>query len=254
MSIKEKIKVLFRGIIMPTLIFVGITIFLTLIMQCFHKKDLNATFIQGIADIILLFILFPIYLSFIKSENVERGKFAFRVCLFMIPLSFSICLLSNILIDILPIFKDTNEVSEDIEKLLSNTNIIFVIILVGISIPIIEELLFRGFFYVAIEKVSNSIIAIIISSMLFALAHGNLEQGAYAFFAGLFLSYVRYKYKSIIYTIIMHFFMNLTSLVFVNQVTTLTDLRSKMFILFISIAILIFTLIRINTNDKIKYY
>lgn len=46
------------------------------------------------------------------------------------------------------------------------------VLIVGVAIPFYEEVMFRGFFYEAIERRWSTRVALIVSSILFALAHG----------------------------------------------------------------------------------
>ncbi len=76
-----------------------------------------------------------------------------------------------------------------------------------ICAPIFEELVFRK---ALISKISGygDRIAVLLSAFLFAIFHGNLLQGGYAFILGIFFVYVFVKTGRIIYSIIMHMFVN----------------------------------------------
>ena len=77
--------------------------------------------------------------------------------------------------------------------------------------PATEELLFRGLFYNALSKYSRRM-AIVMSSLMFALFHGNLTQFFYTFWCGLILAYIMEKYNSIIPCILSHMALNTISL------------------------------------------
>lgn len=77
----------------------------------------------------------------------------------------------------------------------------------GIIGPIAEELVFRGFAMRCLEK-HGKMLAIVVSSILFGVMHGNLPQGMFAFFVGLVLAYVAMEY-SIIWSIALHIFNNM---------------------------------------------
>ena len=63
----------------------------------------------------------------------------------------------------------------------------------GLVSPVAEELLFRGVLYVRMRRFVEPIVSIILSSALFAVYHGNLVQGIYAFVIGCVLAYA-YEY------------------------------------------------------------
>lgn len=63
----------------------------------------------------------------------------------------------------------------------------------GVVSPIAEELLFRGILYARLRRLMEPSAAIVVSAALFAVYHGNLVQGIYAFVIGCFLAYA-YEY------------------------------------------------------------
>lgn len=87
------------------------------------------------------------------------------------------------------------------------------ILTAGIMYPIIEELLFRGVFFRLLRKKLTFVWAMIISSIIFGLYHGNLVQFVYAGIIGLLLAYFYEKYDSILVPIVSHMAMNLIVLI-----------------------------------------
>jgi len=73
--------------------------------------------------------------------------------------------------------------------------------------PIVEEVTYRGYVLRTIEKYGK-VFAIVVSSILFGIMHGNLPQGMFAFAGGLVLGYVALEY-SIVWAIILHMFNNM---------------------------------------------
>lgn len=95
----------------------------------------------------------------------------------------------------------------------------FVIFASILLAPIGEELLCRGviFHYVgkAVEGMKNPKaafwIANTIQALMFGILHGNLVQGFYAFFIGLCLGWLRWRYNSLYPSMLAHFIVNFTS-------------------------------------------
>lgn len=85
----------------------------------------------------------------------------------------------------------------------------FVTIAVGILGPFIEELIFRGLVYRRARDYFGFVPAVLISAALFALIHGNMQQGVFAFFAGIFLALLYEHYGTIAAPVIFHVFNNL---------------------------------------------
>ena len=72
---------------------------------------------------------------------------------------------------------------------------------------VVEELLFRGT-VCRVLKVYSDGSAVVISAILFALMHSNIEQLFYTFVAGLLFGWVYVRTKKLIYPIILHFLNN----------------------------------------------
>lgn len=85
----------------------------------------------------------------------------------------------------------------------------FTLSLVSICIlaPVIEEVFFRRFLFVALRKRMNFILALLISSVLFTTVHPNVALGA---IGGIYLGYVYEKGKSLPANILIHSIVNLT--------------------------------------------
>lgn len=93
-------------------------------------------------------------------------------------------------------------------NLLFDGLIILYIVLLG---PLLEEILFRGILLRTLDRY-HRVFAILISSMLFAMMHMNLQQGFTTFFIGCFLAYVSLKENSMRIPIILHMLNNLIAL------------------------------------------
>ena len=72
---------------------------------------------------------------------------------------------------------------------------------------ICEELIFRGIITNGFKKY-GTVIAVVLSAVLFALVHQNLQQLLYQLFLGGVMAYIAIKTGSIVYTMILHFFNN----------------------------------------------
>lgn len=85
--------------------------------------------------------------------------------------------------------------------------------------PIGEELLCRGIILHYCMKATDGLqsrqmqfwIANVIQALFFAIMHGNIIQGSYAFVLGLGLGYLRYRYDSLYPSILAHFLINFLS-------------------------------------------
>ena len=83
---------------------------------------------------------------------------------------------------------------------------------VGIGIPVAEELVFRGLVFARLRKKMDFWAAAGLSAALFALYHGNVLQGVYAFLMGLLFSWIMEREKTIGAPLVTHMAANFTSL------------------------------------------
>jgi membrane protease YdiL (CAAX protease family) len=89
---------------------------------------------------------------------------------------------------------------------------IILILSVSIVAPIYEEIIFRGILLKGMSKKINPTLAIVLSSLFFALVHMNIPQGINAFFLGLVLGFIYLKTGSIYLSIFAHFINNFLAL------------------------------------------
>lgn len=91
---------------------------------------------------------------------------------------------------------------------------IFAFLLLVIAAPILEELLFRGIILDGLLKKYSPLAAILISSLLFGLAHLNPWSFINGLFIGIFSGWVYYKTRSVLPSIIIHASANLSGFLF----------------------------------------
>lgn len=94
---------------------------------------------------------------------------------------------------------------------LYSTGILPELIGLGVLAPAAEELLFRGLVYRRFKEFNSVIGSMIWASLLFALLHGNLVQGIYAFISGFLMCYVYERYGSLKAPVVMHMASNVTA-------------------------------------------
>ncbi len=78
------------------------------------------------------------------------------------------------------------------------------LVLIG---PLLEELVFRGFFYGPIRRRVGSSIAIFLTAILFMLGHGHVAAGTFVF--GLFFAYLYESTQSLVPSALFHVLLNL---------------------------------------------
>ena len=73
--------------------------------------------------------------------------------------------------------------------------------------PLFEEFWVRGIIQTGLSKYGHGF-SIMVSALIFGLAHGNVHQFCFTFVIGIALGYVRYAADSIVPTTIIHFILN----------------------------------------------
>lgn len=102
--------------------------------------------------------------------------------------------------------------SNGITDATSITQLLFEIVIIGGLSAICEEIFFRGFVLRAFER-KSPIVAIIMSSLIFAIMHGNLQQIFYAFLCGIILGTVVILTDSLLAGCMIHFTLNTLSVI-----------------------------------------
>ncbi len=110
-----------------------------------------------------------------------------------------------------------------VEAMTANTPWWINLIFIAILAPILEELVFRKILCRHLLPLGEGY-AIILSSVIFGLCHGNLFQFFYAFGVGVILALIYVKTGKLIHTITFHFIINFFGGVFAPWLITKLDL------------------------------
>lgn len=175
-------------------------------------------------------IAFPIFVLLMKrlpSQAPNKSKISIKEFIKLLSVSILVMYLGEYLSSAVLVFIDEQlgAMPEDaVSSLLSSANIWLSVLVVGIIGPIVEELMFRK---LVIDRLTpyGDVCCILFPSIIFGLIHGNLYQFFYAFFIGMILSFIYVKTGKIIYSILIHCFINLFCGVFMTYVMSLVDIN-----------------------------
>lgn len=103
--------------------------------------------------------------------------------------------------------------SDPVSELLSGSGFVINIIFVGLLAPVLEELVFRKAVIDATRRYGEKT-ALVLSALIFGLIHMNIYQLFYAFAIGLVLGLVYLRTGKIIYSMLIHFTINMLSVLF----------------------------------------
>lgn len=169
-------------------------------------------------------VTIPLFLWLLKldfeKDNFKNGKIEFEKpktihWVFTVILAVTFCLSMNGMIGlsrIQEIFPGFEEVAEYIYS----GGILMQILSVGIVVPVVEELIFRGLAYKRLERYGNWKTAMVVSSLFFGVYHMNAVQFIYATIMGLLFAYLYHKMKTIWAPIVLHCTANIVSVLITN--------------------------------------
>lgn len=145
-----------------------------------------------------------------KAGLIPNKKATWKEYLYVIGISIPFSLgLNNILL--LSNLAEYSEAYQETSEILYSPSFPVQILCVGIIIPIMEEMIFRGLIYRRMRRNVSMVKAMIFTSLMFGLYHGNSVQFIYALLSGLLLSYMYEKYGSLKAPVLAHMLMNIVS-------------------------------------------
>lgn len=145
-----------------------------------------------------------------KAGFVPNKKAPLKDYLFVIGISIPFSLgLNNILL--LSNLAEYSEAYQETSEILYSPSFPVQILCVGIIIPIMEEMIFRGLIYRRMRHNVSMVKAMIFTSLLFGFYHGNSVQFIYALLSGMVLAYLYEKYGSLKAPVLAHMLMNIVS-------------------------------------------
>ncbi len=183
--------------------------------------------------------LLGLYLSNDREDRRIAGIAPPRVAGGVVALSIvfgaAACLLGNELIS-LSSLPETSSSFINVEAMLFSSGIVVEIIVIGVLIPIVEELVYRGLAFRRMRDTIGFLPAMLVSAFLFALAHGNIVQGLYAFGVGILLAYVCERSGCLAAPILLHITANTVS-VLITELSQVQTLLSRDLFFFGSMAV-----------------
>lgn len=164
-------------------------------------------------SIIITIFAIMIKIGLRDKQIVSINGLKKTVSIELMILSLSIGVISNIIVNIIPDnMINKSSAYKNLQRSYTKMSSIQLFIAIAILAPLVEEIVLRGMVLFEISRL-NSLVAIIASAFIFAVLHGNIVQGIYAFAIGLFIATVDIKYNTILYGILMHSCMNIGSFV-----------------------------------------
>lgn len=207
-------------------IILGFIIAFTLQAVAYRYNFENLTensIILTVYSLIISLSYFIIFFAYNKTQKIEikkasliKVKFGWKNLFLCVIIAFVTLFGFNTLINYLFHLLEKIGYQPDTSLPLPLTNgwwLTINIVILAVLPAVFEELIYRGVILNGLRRF-GSIKAVVISALLFALAHGSAMQFFYQFILGLVLGFVLIKTGSIVAAMIIHFLNNATVIVF----------------------------------------
>lgn len=107
----------------------------------------------------------------------------------------------------------------------------------AVTAPILEEVLMRGLLYARLRRCFSDLRpAVLLAALAFALFHGNVVQGVYAFFLGLYFVWLYEVYRTLLLPVLAHAAANASSIL-LEQTGWLDGLYEELPVYFLTVAV-----------------
>jgi sodium transport system permease protein len=119
-----------------------------------------------------------------------------------------------------PLGDSTQQLVRSVERIIADAPLTSVVICLVLLPAVCEELAFRGFIFGGLLQHRGNLRAVLLSSLLFGLIHGLIQQSIAAGLFGLLLGWIAVRTGSVIPCIAMHALHNLLGILIIRQLAT----------------------------------
>ncbi|EEE41190.1 CAAX amino terminal protease family protein [Methanobrevibacter smithii DSM 2375] len=197
------------GIIVLVLnLFIGL--FISMINPNLLSNQTMMTFFSAIWTYLLPLPIFIYIMRKTEAKTLEKHKMTVKTFVICISITMFLMWIGNIMGVIITSGIGSliqHEVANPIHDVINNSGLVANLIIITTIAPIFEELIFRKLLIDRTIKYGGTI-SVLLSGLLFAFFHGNLNQFFYAFLLGGFFAIVYIKTGQIKYTIGLHMIIN----------------------------------------------
>lgn len=172
--------------------------------------DIGATFQLMVVSEVLALIGLALYLKIVRGSWRQLGLTLHRWfdILLVIPAAFVYFVFTTVLFVAAGFFlsEETLGQAQDtgFNEAASTSELAIAFLALVVVAPIVEELLFRGFVFKGLRQSLGAWPAIIVSALIFGLAHLQVNVGIDTFALGLVLAFLVHKTGSIYPAIVLH--------------------------------------------------
>lgn len=164
--------------------------------------------ISGIVTLVIYWIVFLIRKKKFRKEVVIE-KIDTRGILPIILLGMALNIVIALVLDLIPFPQSWIDSYTMNSGSLGEGNVIVNWISVVFMAPVLEEIVFRGLIYTRLKKGMPTLVAAVLSALLFGAMHGTIIWFLYAFVLGLILVWCFERFHSLTANILLHGVFNL---------------------------------------------
>lgn len=188
----------------------SIGLFISIINPNLLSNQTMMTFFSAIWTYLLPLPIFIYIMRKTEAKTLEKHKMTVKTFVICISITMFLMWIGNIMGVIITSGIGSliqHEVANPINDVINNSGLVANLIIITTIAPIFEELIFRKLLIDRTIKYGGTI-SVLLSGLLFAFFHGNLNQFFYAFLLGGFFAIIYIKTGQIKYTIGLHMIIN----------------------------------------------
>lgn len=189
-------------------LFIGL--FISIINPNLLSNQTMMTFFSAIWTYLLPLPIFIYIMRKTEAKTLEKHNMTVKTFVICISITMFLMWIGNIMGVIITSGIGSliqHEVANPINDVINNSGLVANLIIITTIAPIFEELIFRKLLIDRTIKYGGTI-SVLLSGLLFAFFHGNLNQFFYAFLLGGFFAIIYIKTGQIKYTIGLHMIIN----------------------------------------------
>lgn len=192
--------------------------------ESYDMLDNNILFISGISALAAI----PVLKRMLGREWLKRPYLIqqrepkAKKYLFVFMAAVGMTVAANLLINALEVFKYATDYAQTAGDMYAEP-LYMQVLVIGILMPIMEELIFRGLIYERVSNFSGEASGVLLTSAIFGIYHGNLVQGVYAFCFSFLMIYAYKRTGSFLAPVGFHIVSNLICLV-LNRMSPLSTM------------------------------
>lgn len=197
--------------------------------------------VTGLAS---LFII-PLGVYLMRQDDWKRMYFGniWKITVLDAGIAFGLGMcygqIGNTVIGLLNLFDLFGSYNQMMGQVLTGENFFSMLLWIGIAAPAAEELLFRGLIYRRLKDYVNPWAAMLISSLMFGIYHGNMIQFLYATFMGIIFVLLLERTRSMWGCILAHMGANIWSVVLTCYGETLSGIGNGFLVSFLVLLLVV---------------